>query len=901
MSGRRRYFRLPASEQTIARDIDDEIAFHLEQRVAALRGAGISEDDARRQAEREFGDMRQARAELSAIDRVTLQRERRGRWWDALWYDMRLAVRGMRRNVAFTVAVVVTFGLGIGVNAVTFGIADRLLLSAPPHVAAPDGVVRVLYRHTGSGGEATVAAMFPYADYTVVHETGSFRDIAAYTPAQPTVLDRGESATEIRVVFTTASFFPTLGVRPALGRFYNETEDTPPRGERLAVLSDALWRNRFGADADVIGRVIELDHESYEVIGVAPRGFTGIELEPVDAWVPVSAIGADRGGAEWHTWRGMHWLRLVARLHEPAASAAVRAQASAAFVAANGERFEGDSTAALLFGSVIAARAPAVDEGTPQRSGRIALWLLGVSVLVLLVACANVANLLLARGIRQRREIGVRLAIGVGRSRIVRHVLTETLLFAALGTGFALLLAHWGGQLARALLLPDLAWTEQPIDVRVFGFAMCAAIVSAMLAGLLPALQAARADASSLLALGGRASLRRSRARSVLLVVQAALSVLLLIGAGLFVRSLRELSNIQLGFEPHRVAAFSWHDNGLDWEPSRTTALYDAGLERVRAVRGIEAAALSMTAPMAGRIYGYIRVPGLDSLPDRVRNELYYAPVSTDYFRTIGARIVRGRAFTETDVQGSPAVTIVTEDLAELLWPREDAIGKCIIHLAGAEDTCARVVGIVERTRYDAVLSEGSAMYFVPLAQMTRRRALRTLLVRPAPGEDDAIEAARAALQTLEPGLPLVRMYWLEELVAPQLQPWRLGAAFFSGFGVLALLLAALGLYALVAYDVAQRRRELGVRHALGARAAALIRVVLTDAVRLVAAGLFIGLIIAVATARFIEPLLYSVSPRDPLVFLVVAATLFAVAVVAAGVPAWRAAGTQPTDALRDE
>jgi putative ABC transport system permease protein len=906
----RPFFRLPSSEKTLVRDIDDEIAFHLQARARALEGAGMSPVEARRQAEREFGDVSSARAELASIDRVTVRRERRGEWWDALRHDVRLSLRGMRRSVAFSVAVILTLALGIGVNAAMFGIADRLLLSPPAHVRAADEVVRVMYRHipegpslmrTGVPGEITVVSRLLYREYALLRDgVSGFQSAGAYATVSTSVLGRGAGSAEVEVMPATASLFTTLGVQPALGRFFSEAEDRPPHGQLVAVLSDALWHERFGGDASVLGRTLELGHEQYEIIGVAPRGFTGPELTGPDIWIPVSVVGPRSAGDQWHVDDSMRWLRMVARLDAGVSLDAARAQASTIFGNANAERFAKDTSFTVVLSSLIAARTPASDAALEQRSGRIALWLLGVSVLVLLIACANVANLLLARGMRRQREIGVRMAMGVGRLRIVQHVFTETLLFALFGTALGLLLAHWGGGFARALLLPDVQWTGSAVDGRVLGFAIAIAASSALLAGMLPALHAARADAASALALGGRTTRRRSHVRRTLIAVQAALSVLLLVGAGLFLRSLQAVSHVELGFEPDRVAMLRWHDEGLDWNTQRVQALYDAGLERVRALPDVEAAAISTTAPMWIQLFGYIQVPGLDTLPERVRTNTLYASVSTDYFRTVGARIVRGRAFSDTDVPGSPRVAIVTQDLADLLWPGEAPLGKCIVQRRDPEKNCASIVGIVEHTRYDDVLAEPTPMYYLPLKQEPGF-GLRNILVRPRSHDRDAIHAIGEALQTLEPGLPHVSTQWLSDEVKPQLQPWRLGATLFTAFGVLALLLAAVGIYGVITYDVEQRRRELGVRVALGARARSLVRLVMNDAVTVVAAGLVAGLITAAIVTRFMEPLLYNVPSRDPAVLLSASVLLLAVACGAAGLPAWRAAGAQPTDALRED
>lgn len=892
----RRMFRLPPSESTLGRDIDEEIAFHIEARVESLIRDGEAPAEARRRAEQEFGDVAAARAELASIDRVTLRRGRKSAWWDAVWQDGRQALRGMRRNPAFTLAVVLTFALGIGVNAAMFGITDRLLLSAPPHIAEADEVVRVLYEHTPRSSEHMRSDRFPYPDYTALRDVDAFAETAAWSPWS-VVLGRGESSAELRVGQATATFFPLLGVQPEIGRFFTVAEDAVPRGENVVVLGYRLWRDRFGGDSGVLGRAIELDGDRYVVIGVAPPGFNGIELRPIDAWVPVSAIGPSMGGPSWHTFDGMHWLQVVARLREGMDVDVAQQQAEVRFLARNAERFEGDSTARVLLGSVIAARSPVIGAGTQQRSGRIALWLLGVSAVVVMIACVNVINLLLARGMRQRREAGVRLALGISRRRLALQTLTETLLIATAAAALGLLLAHWTGRVAQGLLLPDVAWTGS--TQRVILFTAAVALVCAIVASIAPALHAARSSVTALLGAGTRTTYRASTLRAGLVALQATLSVLLLAGAGLFLRSLREASSIPLGYDQHQVAAFSWSQGSVDWSRERTFALYDAALERVQAMPQVDAAALSMTQPGWSRLYGHISLRDRDSLA--TTRDIYFTPVTPDYFRATGAHILRGRAFTEHDVAGSRPVAIVTESLAHVLWPGEEALGQCIVTEPVAGAPCREVVGVTSDVRYASALDEPSLMYYLSMAQQPGRGSMRGLLVRLRGDPESGLSAVRRVLQTLEGDMPYVHAQLLEERFAPELLPWRLGAVMFSAFGLLALTLASLGLYGVITYDVAQRRRELGVRFALGARASSVLRLVLGDALRVVAAGLAIGIAAAVWASQWIEPLLYGVSGRDPGVHGGAAGMLLVVALLAAALPAWHAARIHPTEALRDD
>jgi predicted permease len=905
IEGLRRLFRLPATDRTVARDVDDEIAFHLDSRAEEMEAQGLSPAEARRRAEVEFGDVSEARAELLARGRAGVRRSRlRGRV-EAVGHEVRLAARGLARSPGFTTAVVVMLALGIGVNAAMFGIADRLLLSAPAHVAEPESLVRVLYQHTPRWDPVLqVEASMAYPDYAAQRdEVVAFAGVAAYTNPSGSVLGSGQDAMEVRVAGVTPTYFPLLGVRPALGRFFTPEESAKPRGERVVVLSHTLWRTRFGGNPAIVGEGVELDNATFTVIGVAPRGFHGIDLDPVHAWIPISSTGT-AAQENWDTGRWMAWVRVIARLAPETTPEAAAAQSTAVYLAAEDYqvRYADDPTARVVLGSVIAARAPVVGLGTPQRSGRIALWLLGVSTVVLVIACVNVANLLLARGMTRRRETGVRLALGVGRGRLAGHVLAETLLIALVAGALGLLLAHWGGQLARSLLMPDFDWAGSAIDRRVLLFAGAAALGSAFLAGLVPALHAARSDVLRLLALGGRGgAYRKSPLRSGLVVLQATLSATLLVGAGLFVHSLHNARTVDLGYDADRVALLTWHSTGLDWSPDRVREVYQASLERVRGLPGVEAAGLSMSAPMWSSFGATIQVPGRDSVP-RPPGMLgfMFDAVTPGYFRALGTPLLRGRDFADTDVAGGAPVVIVTESLARWIWPGEEALGQCLVHVRGEGDPCREVVGVIQDLRYSNVEDDPAPMFFLPLAQGPPF-PLRLLTIRTREDPERALGPVRQALLAMEPGLPPVKAALLRHRIDPQLQPWRLGASLFSAFGVLALLLAGLGLYGVVAYDVTQRRRELCVRMALGARARNVMSLVLVDAVSVVGLGLALGLALALWGAPLVESLLFDVAPRNATVIGGVAALLLVVGLAAAGVPGLRAVRIEPAEALRDD
>jgi putative ABC transport system permease protein len=895
--GLRRFFRLPSSESTVDRDVAEELSFHIEARVEELVGGGVGEELARAQAAREFGDVVAARAELAALDRRTLRRRRRAGVFDALGQDLRYALRVVRRQPGFALAVIVTLGLGIGANAAMFGITDRLLLRAPPHIVDAERVQRVFFRQTFSWAGEVTQPSTGYVDYaTLRDELSGVESVAAWFPTRAS-LGRGQEAEEVRRLLATPSFFTALGVRPHLGRFYTDGDE-----DAVVVLSHGFWQRHFGGASAALGRTARIGNATYTVIGVAPQGFTGVDLDPVDVWVPFTTAGAEIAGDTWSSMssRNIRWLRTLVRLRPGVDPSAVEEHARA-LMADVSPGFGSNTTARVVLGPVVAARGPAVGAGMEQRSAHIALWLSGVSAVVLLIACANVANLLLARAMRRRREIGVRLALGVGRGRLASQMLVETLVLAVAGGALGLVLAHWGGAAARALLLPEVAWEGSPVDLRVLAVTAALVVLAAVLAGLAPAVHALRGS----LAHTFRSSVRsgtydRSRLRTSLLVAQATLCVVLLAGAGLFVRSLYNVRGMDMGFDAERVIALYWDHSAMDLAREERLQLYDDARERVKRLPQVADAAVAMTVPFWSSISTSLRVPGVDSIPVPRDGGPYYNAVTPEFFAVLGTRIVRGRGFTANDVDGAGRVAVVSETMARLVWPGEDALGRCM-HVGADDAPCTEVIGIAQDARRQTIEGGPVMQYYLPLAQRQTQASLRALFIRVHDDAGSALLPIRAAVQSLAPELPYPQMQPLQDLVDPQIRPWRLGAMMFTVFGILAVLLAAIGLYGVIAYDVAQRTQEIGVRVALGAGTRQVTVLVLAAAVRVVAIGIPLGLLAALFAGDRLEPLLFRVSPRDPATFAAVSLLLVAVACIAALVPARRALRIDPATALREE
>ena len=906
--GVRRVFRLPLHRSDIAEaHTDDEIRSHLEMRAEALMARGMSPEQAKAEALRRFGPLPDARAELHAAAR------RRERWLgmiertEDLRRDIGYAFRQLRASPGFTAAVVLTFAIGIGANAAMFGIIDRLLLRGPAHVHEPERVTRFYYSVDEPGRGAFTGSHLGYVAYRVLKDrVRSLDGIAAYSMSDAT-LGRGAEAIEIKEGHATADLFPLLGVRPHLGRFFGADEDRPGAAQHVTVLGYELWRTRFGADSSVLGRTTAIGGNPYVIVGVTPKNFTGAELQRVDLWIPMSIRGA-RIHPEWSTTWDAQWLQIIARLAPGMGAERASEEATAALLAAYdghdpGMRHARGSFRSIRFG----------DGGTEPPEVAVSRWITGVAVILLLIVCANIANLVLARALRREREIAVRLALGASAGRIARLLLAEALLLASLGALAGLAVAHWGGQLVRLVLLPDVAWSGSPIDGRVLAFTAIAAWICGILIGLVPAIQASRLDLSGGLKSGVReGGGQRSRFRTALTVAQAALSALLLVGAGLFVRSLRNVDAVHHGIELDRVLVVAIHWPELpasapkadrDRRRVRETTFHDQALERLRRLPEVERASIATGTPFHGTVSVPTSVPGLDSIPVLPGGGPWVSAVSSDHFATVGTRVLRGRAFTPHDRAGSERVVVVNHTMAERLWPREEALGKCVIIW---RESCSRVVGVAEDARRSALEEPKAMQYYVPLGQAGRILVAANILVRPRCGDVATCglrtaHVVRAELLRMDPNLGYIDIEPLARGLEWQVRPWRLGATMFGVFGGLALLVAAVGLYSVIAYGVAQRRHELGVRVALGAQRGAIVRLILRQGIAAAAVGILIGLAIALAAGRYIEPLLFRVAADDPVVLGSVAATLLGVAAAATIVPALRGARSDPMQALRAE
>jgi predicted permease len=822
---------------------------------------------------------------------------------ETLWQDARYAGRMLGKNPGFIAVVVVTLALGIGANATIFSLVNALLLRPLP-AERPEEIVAV-YTSDFSGPRYGASSYPDYLDFR--EKNDALEGLVAYTLRPLNLAVRGTNE-RIFAELVSGNYFSLLGIRPALGRGFLPEEDRTPGRHPVVVLSHGLWTRRFGADASLVGRLITLNGEAFTVVGVAPEGYGGmIRGLGVEAWVPTMMepklqpnsrdiversnrgfllLGRLKTGATVE--QAQARFNVIARqLHQafPQAWTDVRDQRRAVTVLPEYQ--------ARIFPG---ARGPVL--------GFLAL-LMVVAGLVLLVACANVANLLLSRAAARRREMAIRLSLGAGRGRLIRQLLTESILLALVAGSAGTLLALWGTDLLTAFQppVPIPVQLSLSLDGRVLAFALLLSLLTGVLFGLAPALGASRPDLVQSLKddASGSGGASRSRLRRAFVVAQVSLSLLLLIGSGLFLRSLRNASTLDPGFDAENLLLLS-----MDLEPQGYTretgpAFYQRLLERARAVPGVEAATLATELPLglgASRmgltIEGYTRQPGEDA-------EVHGAFVGPGYFETLRIPLLRGRGFTDQDRQSAPGVAAVNEAFAQRYWPGQDALGKRLQLGVGVtpEDPAWEVVGVVKTGKYVTLGEEPRPFFYMPVLQVYRPSA--TLLVRAAGGPARALPAVRTAVQELDRSLPLFDVKTMEQHLGTTLLPARLAGAVLGLFGGVALLLAAVGIYGVMAYAVAQRTREIGIRMALGARPADVLRLVIAQGMGLTLVGMAIGLAAAFGVTRFLASLLYGLSPTDPVTFLGVSLLLAGAAFLACYLPARRAMRVDPAIALRYE
>jgi predicted permease len=805
--------------------------------------------------------------------------------------DVAYATRLLHRTPVFTLTAILSLTIGIGANAAIFSLADALLLRPRPGISDPATLVDVGRTQRGQGFDN-----MSYPNYVDYRDRNTvFSGLASYRfGSEPMGLAGRTGAERVFGAPVSGNYFDVLGVRMALGRGFLPSEDRAGASEPVTVLSHRLWQRRFEGARDILGRTIHLNGRPFTVVGVTAPGFVGNTLMDTDLWIPTTTypVTAARDPGML-TNRAAVWMVAVGRLKPGVTLEQARAQMAA--IARDLEREyprENEEKGVALAPS---HRLPGFMRTYVAAFVTLLFALVG---LVLAIACTNVAGMMLARSLARAREVAVRIAIGAGKARIVGQLVTESLLLSTVGAAGGLLLAVWMIRALRALLpsLPVLLALEIQLDWRVIAFSVALALSTGVLFGLVPALQAAKTDLTSAIKNDGPAAgPRRLRLRQAFVVAQVAMSVLLVVVGVLLARSLRNAGAIDPGFEVSDVEVASVDFRLAGYGQDRGRAVQEQILTRVEQLPSVRSAAYAANLPLIGSGLGLgpLTTAGASpDSPDRIRAD--WNVVTPRFFETMRTRLSSGRSFRRADLETSPAVAIVNETFARRAWPGEQAVGKTLEHHREPKRVL-HVVGVARDGKYRSLGEEPRAYIYVPLAQ--NYMADLSLLVKT----DGRLAASdvRAVVRQIDPNLPVVHIATLAETTAVGLLPHRLAAGIAGAFGLVGLALAAIGIYGITAYNVTQRTREIGVRVALGAARADVLRLVIGQAMRMSATGAAMGLLLAAGATRLLGTLLYGVQPLDPASFASGAVLFCALAFAASLAPARRAAALDPVEALR--
>ena len=866
-------------------DAGDEVRFHIEMRTRDYLARGMTPDDARRAAEADFGtpdSPERVVEEVARIDTRIDERAARAEWWDALLRDVRVGIRSLRRSPAFTLTAVLTAGLGIGVTAAIVSAGYAILVRPLPFPNA-DRLVAIYSENPGRGW-SRVNISWP--DYVSWREgTRAFDDIGMWGWLSFTLADQDSAAQRINGARVTANLFRVLGVQPAIGRHFGSDEDGVNRA-RVVLLSDGLWRNRFGADRGIVGRSIRLDGRDYSVVGVMPPGFNFPDRG--ELWIPfqVDPAQESRGNRQY-------------------AGAIGRLRANVTFEQGVADLRRIDAMLATEFAEENrywrSQHVPLRDDlvGELQQPLRIFLWSVA---LVLLLVCANVANLMLARGAARSRELAVRSVLGASRGRLGRQLMTESMLVAVLGGTIGVAVAWWGVRLLR-FAFPDQVppyYITLALDGTTLLFVLAIALFTGMLFGILPAVRVTRVDLSTSIRDGDRAGagVRSSRLRSALVMAEVALSVVLMIGAMLLMRSYRNLQGTELGFDEHGIlsARITLPQVGYPNRP-RSNEFYQRLRERLGRIPGVTAVGHAQGIPFSGwNISSRAQVEGEPEVDRNDRLDTHNQLVTPDFFRAMGVQLLRGRWLTAQDRDSAAPVVLVNEAMVRVGFKGEDPVGRRIT-VGGWP--IATVVGVIRDYRhYQLPQPMGPATYFPWLAWPTRGQ---TLVIRTSGDPASLVPQLQQAVRAIDPQVPVSEIQTFEEVVSRSLWRQRLQGNVLAIFAALALVLACVGLYGVISYAVAQRTRELGVRMALGATRPRVMLIVFNQSGRVVLAGVAIGMVSAFFAVRVMATLLYGVEARDLTTFFIVPVVLAVTATIATIAPAMRATRVSPIVAIRSD
>jgi len=879
------------------REIERELAFHVEEKAAALRATGLSEADALREARRRVGNVDVQRERTRDADVIG--------WLDWLLRDVRHATRGLKRTPVFTFVAVASLALGIGANTAIFTLIDAVVLRPLP-VSAPEDLVILGMSDTETAGVFTN----PLWERVRDNQAG-MSAVAAFSHGRFNTAAGGE-AHWVYGAWVSGDYFRVFGVRPALGRLFTASDDV--RGcAPLAVLSHGHWESGYGGDPAVLGQRVTLDGTDFEIIGVASAGFRGADVgDNPQVFLPLCAEAVVAGGRSMLDGRSTWWLNVMGRRQRSVSMERLNAQlasiAPAAYAATVPPQYPPEHRDEYLSRSFHAHPAPTgISPMRDRFAGALLMLMTGVG-LILLIACANVANLLLARATARQREFAIRVAIGAGRARLARLLITESLLIAAAGAAIGLLLARFGAQGLLTLLGGESVALDLSLNARVLAFTSAVAGMTALSFGLIPAWRAGRVDPQSAMTASGR-SIAEGHGRftigKALVAAQVALSLVLLVGAGLLVGSLRNLVLQDPGFSTEGVLLASVDLQRTGFPEEQILRARGQLVEQLRASPGVLQASAADITPVAGPSWnGNVIVDGFTPTSE-MDGVAWFNAVNDGYFATLGTPLLAGRDFDARDVPGSVRVAIVNRSVARKFFGAENPVGREFRTGRGEHVTTYTVIGIVGDAKYRSLREEDSGTVYLAAMQqesspMNMVRPFLTLAVRTDGDATALVPSVKAALAELHPAAG-VEFRTFSDQVERSLRRERMLATLSALFGGVALSLAMLGLYGVLSYSVARRRNEIGVRIAIGASRGRVIRMVLGDVARVLAIGLVLGAVGAVASGRLVTTFLYGLEPGEPAVLVGAAAALALVAVAAGMIPAWRAARMDPTLALREE
>jgi predicted permease len=858
-------------------ELAEELQSYLELLIEVKVKEGLTPAEARRAALIEVGGVEQVKERVREV--------RMGQTVERVWQDVRFGMRMFRKNPGFTAIAIITLALGIGANTAIFSLVNALLLRPLPYAESEQ---LVLLAEKSREGERLAVPYPNFVDWRL--RAQSFAGMAATGP-QAFNLTGVDKPVRLRGRLVNWNFFQVLGVNPQLGRLFTEADDRYGTS-RTVVLSHGFWQEHFGGEATVIGKGLLMNGETYTVIGVLPPGFE--YFEATDVFTPIGLLLAPNSN-------------LADRGTSLSLYAVARLKPDVTVEQANSEM--------ATLGTQLAQEYPKVNEGKSAQAERLqdsmsepvrqSLWVLLAAVgFILLIACINVANLLLVRAADRQKEIAVRLALGAGRWRIARQWLTESVLIAGLGGACGLVIGRWMLDGLLGLAPPEIPHLSRVgLDKTVLLFTLGIAAVTSLLCGLLPALQASKADLHTALKEGGRLTTGASRGgmRKALLIAEISLSLVLLVGAGLLVRSMYNLLHVDLGFNADHVLTMRLDLSGGKYTPGTARVFYDECLARVGAVPGVRSAALTMSLPIEGSYWDspFIAsgkpVPPRADLPDSA-----YLSVSANYFETMGIRLLQGRLFTAADTPESAPVAVINETLARRMWPGENPIGKHVKQGFPEGDTPWReVIGVVNDIKLNGLERATSMQTYLLFAQVPKTSL--GLVVRTHINPLLVAASVEQAIHAIDKDLPVYAIWTMDQLLDNSLAQRRLTLVLLASFAALALVLAVVGIYGVISYAVRQRTHELGIRTALGATPRDVLKLILSQGLELTLVGVAIGVLAAFALTRWMESLLFSVRPTDPLTFGVIAGVLLAVSLLACYIPARRATKVDPLVALRFE